>query len=183
MTKHDQWEYVNVDKGIGRMPKKQQKVLIYSPDPLIGGIGIGRYDGSGYWKIAEIEMLMTIQVTHWRPLPSPPSNMNDVEIRDNSVDINPPPTSIDFFEWLYYQVESQTYLINHNSKLFIVEYQGKKHLAIMSPIVFATYAKAKGYVESIDSRKKMIEAACVIQNILHDEKINVSIAGRQIHTK
>lgn len=66
------WEYVNTDNGIGQLPEEQVPVLIYSPNPLIGGIGLGKYVGKGHWKVADVGMLMTIQVTHWRPLPVPP---------------------------------------------------------------------------------------------------------------
>lgn len=69
----ESWEYVNTDDGVGKLPEEQTTVLIYSPNPLIGGVSVGKYVGDGYWDVADVGMLMRIQVTHWRPLPAPPN--------------------------------------------------------------------------------------------------------------
>ncbi len=87
----------------------------------------------------------------------------------------------DFFDWIAEQAEAKEYTINRDSPLFVVEYQGKKHLAMMSPIIFAVYAHKKGLVKSIDSRTEMADAAKIIQKSLHNQKTNVSIAGQQVH--
>lgn len=87
----------------------------------------------------------------------------------------------DFFGWIHDQVQSKEYTINRDSPLFIVEYESKRHLAMMSPIIFAVYAHVKKYVSSIDSRTEIAEAAKLIQKAFQHQKINVGVAGQQVH--
>ncbi len=77
----------------------------------------------------------------------------------------------DFFEWLLQKVDSKEYVINRDSPLYVVEYNDKKHLAIID----------KGYVSSISERSEMLEAAKKIQKPFHQQKINIGIAGKQVH--
>lgn len=87
----------------------------------------------------------------------------------------------DFMDWLAEQVESKEYAVNRDSPLFVVQYAEKKHLAMMSPIIFAVYAHKKGFVKRIDSRSEIADAAKRIQKSLHNQKTNVGVAGKQVH--
>lgn len=86
-----------------------------------------------------------------------------------------------FFNYIVKAINSKEYLINRDSPIYIVEYKNKKHLALLSPIVFAVFAKAQNYVKSIDGREATIEAAKPIQKCFHQTKTNVGIAGKQVH--
>ncbi len=86
-----------------------------------------------------------------------------------------------FFDWLYGEIETKVFLINRNSPVYVVEYNERKHLAIMSPLTFAKFAHHKGYVESIDQRSEMLDAAKIIQKSFHKANINIGIAGKQVH--
>lgn len=87
-----------------------------------------------------------------------------------------------FFNWVWEQVEEKEYTINRDSPLYIVEYNKEKHLAMMSPIIFAHHAKSAGYVKDISVGEPMKKAADIVQKAFHHQKVNVAIAGQQVHS-
>ena len=71
-------EWISVNE---RLPKVEQKVLVWeegSPDPEFVDIGyydpdVGKKSG---WRCEEY---MDIYVTHWMPLPAPPTSSSKVD--------------------------------------------------------------------------------------------------------
>lgn len=72
VKEHSNW--ISVDE---RLPEDRQEVLIFVADGFFGAyMTVSYYNGNGHIKSWN-NIYLNETVTHWQPLPSPPSEVQD----------------------------------------------------------------------------------------------------------
>lgn len=108
-------------------------------------------------------------------------------LADTPADKPPPdPQSIvdGFFAWLWQKIEAKKIIVNRSGQpAFVLEHEGAKCLAVVSPKTFADYARDTGLfaVEGAMSFDDMRKAAQIVQSSIHKRHANIPAGGKQIH--
>ena len=102
----------------------------------------------------------------------------------------PPPDSdpqsiVDgFFGWLWQKIEAKNIIVNRSGQpAFVLEYENRKCLAVVSPKTFADYARDTGLFakEGTMSFDDMRKAAQIVQSAIHKRRSNIPAGSKQIH--
>ncbi|WP_298080481.1 MobH family relaxase [uncultured Cardiobacterium sp.] len=102
----------------------------------------------------------------------------------------PPPDSdpqsiVDgFFAWLWQKIAAKNIIVNRSGQpAFVLEYENRKCLAVVSPKTFADYARDAGLFakEGTMSFDDMRKAAQIVQSAIHKRRSNIPAGSKQIH--
>ena len=102
----------------------------------------------------------------------------------------PPPDSdpqsiVDgFFDWLWQKIAAKNIIVNRSGQpAFVLEYENRKCLAVVSPKTFADYARDAGLFakEGTMSFDDMRKAAQIVQSAIHKRRSNIPAGSKQIH--
>ena len=102
----------------------------------------------------------------------------------------PPPDSdpqsiVDgFFAWLWQKIAAKNIIVNRSGQpAFVLEYENRKCLAVVSPKTFADYARDVGLFakEGTMSFDDMRKAAQIVQSAIHKRRSNIPAGSKQIH--
>ena len=89
-----------------------------------------------------------------------------------------------FFAWLWQKIETKKIIVNRSGQpAFVLEHDGTKCLAVVSPKTFADYARDVGLFakEGAMSFDEMRQAAQVVQSAIHKRRANIPAGSKQIH--
>lgn len=89
-----------------------------------------------------------------------------------------------FFAWLWQKIETKKIIVNRSGQpAFVLEHDGTKCLAVVSPKTFADYARDVGLFakEGAMSFDEMRQAAQVVQSAIHKRRANIPSGSKQIH--
>lgn len=81
-----------------------------------------------------------------------------------------------FFAWLWQKIETKKIIVNRSGQpAFVLEHDGTKCLAVVSPKTFADYARDVGLFakEGAMSFDEMRQAAQVVQSAIHKRRANI----------
>ena len=97
---------------------------------------------------------------------------------------SPEATVAAWWAWLWQQIEAKNLVVNRSgSQAYIVEHDGKRCLAIVSPKTFADFAVAVGNYPASEgplNREAMVAAAGPVQSAIHKMHVNIPFGGKQI---
>ena len=89
-----------------------------------------------------------------------------------------------FFAWLWQKIETKKIIVNRSGQpVFVLEHDGMKCLAVVSPKTFADYARDAGLFEKEGSMSfdEMRQAAQIVQSAIHKRRANIPAGSKQIH--
>ena len=89
-----------------------------------------------------------------------------------------------FFAWLWQKIEAKKIIVNRSGQpVFVLEHDGMKCLAVVSPKTFADYARDAGLFEKEGSMSfdEMRQAAQIVQSAIHKRRANIPAGSKQIH--
>lgn len=89
-----------------------------------------------------------------------------------------------FFAWLWQKIETKKIIVNRSGQpAFVLEHDGTKCLAVVSPKTFADYARDAGLFEKEGSMSfdEMRQAAQIVQSAIHKRRANIPAGSKQIH--
>ena len=89
-----------------------------------------------------------------------------------------------FFVWLWQKIEAKKIIVNRSGQpVFVLEHDGMKCLAVVSPKTFADYARDAGLFEKEGSMSfdEMRQAAQIVQSAIHKRRANIPAGSKQIH--
>ena len=89
-----------------------------------------------------------------------------------------------FFAWLWQKIETKKIIVNRSGQpAFVLEHDGTKCLAVVSPKTFADYARDAGLFEKEGSMSfdEMRQAAQIVQSAIHKRRTNIPAGSKQIH--
>ena len=89
-----------------------------------------------------------------------------------------------FFAWLWQKIETKKIIVNRSGQpAFVLEHDGTKCLAVVSPKTFADYARDVGLFEKEGSMSfdEMRQAAQIVQSAIHKRRTNIPAGSKQIH--
>ena len=89
-----------------------------------------------------------------------------------------------FFAWLWQKIAAKNIIVNRSGQpAFVLEYENRKCLAVVSPKTFADYARDAGLFakEGTMSFDDMRKAAQIVQSAIHKRRSNIPAGSKQIH--
>ena len=89
-----------------------------------------------------------------------------------------------FFAWLWQKIAAKNIIVNRSGQpAFVLEYENRKCLAVVSPKTFADYARDAGLFakEGAMSFDDMRKAAQIVQSAIHKRRSNIPAGSKQIH--
>jgi integrating conjugative element relaxase, PFGI-1 class len=89
-----------------------------------------------------------------------------------------------FFAWLWQKIETKKIIVNRSGQpAFVLEHDGTKCLAVVSPKTFSDYARDAGLFEKEGSMSfdEMRQAAQIVQSAIHKRRTNIPAGSKQIH--
>ena len=89
-----------------------------------------------------------------------------------------------FFAWIWQKIETKKIIVNRSGQpAFVLEHDGTKCLAVVSPKTFADYARDAGLFEKEGSMSfdEMRQAAQIVQSAIHKRRTNIPAGSKQIH--
>ena len=131
-------------------------------------------------QVPDMSLLQQVQVSTVAGEVKPANQVNTDQGAES-----PEATVAAWWAWLWQQIEAKNLVVNRSgSQAYIVEHDGKRCLAIVSPKTFADFAVAVGNYPASEgplNREAMVAAAGPVQSAIHKMHVNIPFGGKQIH--